>query len=344
MFPDVLFDWVFLKLEGKPWFAKKRLLKVLDGVVPHTDSSLRSFHSASLLVRKPGKFDKPFTELSRMIEQHGVVYVKPTEGIFVHNGWGIIKLEKTPEGLVMSSTASRSDEVMNVIIQFPSNSYKIIAGGKLLFPARTKEERRRQLARLASHNLYGNLAIERGLQIPKIDGKVWEIRTVVQSPNKEPEVVGPYAKLGSNELASNVSLGGHGLEAVKVISQVYSGMYPHKSPVEIGQLVQEFFTRANKIAVDATRAVNDDMKSTGKKLVPKFPERELYVRQAAVDITAEINTRTGKLDPFVMEYQYPDFAYSQFESSDPLGYRRFRHNEEKMVKQGRKTLKQFFNL
>jgi len=90
--------------------------------------------------------------------------------------------------------------------------------------------------------------------------------------------------------------------------------------------------------------LNNNLKDVGKRYISGFPEDELYIRQIAVDIAGVYNEGTKKLEPVIVEVQYPGFGYSELEKIDVEMSRRVTENFAKMARDGKKLLRQAFGL
>ena len=340
MYPDIFLDWIFKKA-GVDWSPKEYLLKALEGEVRRPASTFVRFRPKEQLVRKPNRNDFSVNALAKKLEKEGVVFLKPT-GMGAAEGWGITRIQKNEKGLII--TTGEGDTFRKLIEHLPTGYFKRVSERKLVIPLGRNKPLRNALGEIVWANYYPRHVAESEIRMPLYEGKKWEIRAIVQSPDRKPVVIGHVAKLGApSSIVSNIAQGGRGEESSKVVSGIYRSIYPHRTNAEIGALTTEFFHRANTEAEKSVGAINAHLKRMVTKYLSGFPLEEVYAREAAVDITAELNPRTGKLDPIIGEVQYPDFGgIHEFKTLDPLGFARYKKNQVTMAEKGKKALMRHF--
>ncbi|MDO8537935.1 MAG: hypothetical protein Q7S21_03545 [archaeon] len=342
MYPEIFFSWIFVKASGVSWYSKDQLYKAIEGKVRRPNSQFVNFKSAERLVRKPKRNDYPVNALAEKIERLGKIYLKPVH-FFASGGEGIITIEKKKNEIIIR--ASEKWVFERIVKTLPIGTFTTTPNKKIVIRLSANQSLKQVLRKIASSSVLGGSIIEEEIKAPLFKGRKWEIRTIVQSPEKKPEVIAHLAKIGAEaSIVSNINLGGHEIEASKVISEIYTTIYPKKSGQQIRTLTQEFFSRANAEAIKTVKAINSHTKNYARRYMHGFPESEMYMREIAIDIAGEFNPKTGKLDPVIGEAQV-DFGYGpEFEIIDPLGWKRFKENRAKMVDEGRKLLMKAFGL
>ncbi|AJF59536.1 MAG: hypothetical protein J4224_02150 [Candidatus Diapherotrites archaeon] len=343
MFPEVFFDWVFTKQGAKKWFSKQILYEIIKGKVRRPHSTFVSFRPRKELVRKPTRNDYAVNALADKIKREGSVFLKPT-GMMASEGWGIARIQKNGNTLVI--TVSEDTAFKSLAETLPLGSFRVAGDKKIEILLSRERSIQRVLGEISSARFAYRHIAEREIRMPLYEGRKWEIRTIVQSPERKPTVVGHFAKVGGDNIAANVALGGREEEASRVISGIYKTLYPHKTKAGIGVLASEFFRRANAEAEKAMGAINSHIQRMAEKYITGLPKSEFYAREAAVDITGELNPQTGKIEPVVGEVQYPIFggAETGLKKFDPVGYRRYKENRKGMVAQGKEVLMHAFGL
>ena len=70
--------------------------------------------------------------------------------------------------------------------------------------------------------------------------------------------------------------------------------------------------------------------------------KKIFVSRAGVDYTGEWDARTGKLEPVLVEYQYPSLGLDALQDADAIGFHRSEKTFEQMALEGHKTLERYF--
>ena len=343
LFPEVFFDWVFTKQAGRPWFSKQSLYEAIEGKVRRPHSVFVRFSSRKALVGKLSRNNHAVNALADKLEREGSVFLKPV-GMWSSEGGGIARIQKKGNRLVITASEDYTFKSLSNVL--PLGSFSAVGNRRIEIPLHRERPLRKVLGEISSAVFAFRHIAESEIRMPLYEGRKWEIRTIVQSPERKPVVVGHFAKVGGNTIVANVAKGGRMEESSGVISGIYRTLYPHKTKAEIGVLTSEFFERANPETEKSVEAVNSLIQRTAEKYITGFPKSELYAREAAVDITGELNPRTGKLEPVVGEVQYPAFGgvVAGLKKFDQLGYERYVKNRKSMVAQGKKVLMHAFGL
>jgi len=349
MFPDLFFHWIFITEGARGWFSKQNLYEAIEGRVRRPKANSVYFHTRKQLLRKPTRSNHAVSVLAEKLEREGTVFLKPT-GPFAGEAAGIARIQQKKGTLTI--TLTEESRVRSLAATLGQISFRVEGNRTITIPLNRTQSIRNVLRIITSsqfeqrNTFEQRNIVESEIRIPLYKGRKWEIRTVVQSPNREPEVVGHQAKLGAtNTIIANVGRGGKGAESSQIVTELYKVAYPKKSEAEIGALTTEFFRKANVEAEKSISALNKLIQGLGERYLSGFPKSELYAREAAVDISGEFNPRTGKMDPVVIEVQYPFFGGQEdFRTFDPLGYSRYKKNRKKMAQEGKNTLMRAFGL
>ena len=337
-YPDVyLFFELLSRFATKDPLLKGGLYKAIEGKVRRPESVMLWFQPLKEPLSNSTKNQKPVTDLAKMVEKEPV-FLK-TAGIFAHRGRGILRMEKQGEKLIIEES---EPDVLKLDID--GNTIKSITTTQVVVDLQ-RMPLIKVLENIAASSLHGRYIAEREIKVLPYKGHKWEIRTIVQSVDRAPRVVGSFAKIGKiTNIVSNIARGGKGEKSMEIIRGLYSEMYKGEQS-KITALTDEFFREANAMAVEATRALNRRLADLGRRYFGGIPKTEFYAREIAVDITAEFNPKTGKLEPIVGELQYPTFGYSpEFEQFDNSNYLKFLKNREKMTKEGKEVLRRAFGI
>jgi|GEM_PF-2075227 len=317
------------------WRTKHGLYQALEGRVRRPENISANFgYDEQQAVSSAAKLEK-------MLLRHGSVFVKPT----MHPEWGaegmgIVRMSLENEGL-------RAEFALDGHLHSAVNALERIINARKT-PLVKHTERNALSVSTDSIGLASVLqmvgpaafegmhAIEREVRAPLVDGGKPELRIIVQTVDGKTEIVSRFAKIGG-PIVSNIARGGTEANAKKTIYRIYRQRYPTADRRKITAMVDDFLKRADKEALKQKEALDLHLKRHLPKIAKGFPFNEIYARNVAADVMFEFNERTGKLEPFTVEIQYPTFGIGE-RKTDPRGFDRFRANLEKMKAQGQKVL------
>jgi len=336
--PDRFFSWVFKYETGDEWFDKAKLTEMVEGKVRRPRSM--HVHFPTKRLARPGKHKKAVDGLGRMLKREGSVYVK--RSVDSARGRKVARMRKSKGGLEIRTEDPELFEKLDRSV--PKRHKRDERKGQIMIRLGRGQKLQDVLHEVAAA-FSGPHIIEKEMAVPKYNGRTWEIRTIVQSPKGTPEVTGHYAKVGARgKVVSNLAMGGKGVKSKEVISGVYEERYPGKRPDEIKMLTDEFMGKLKREAVKAMKEVNRHNEGLRERYIPDFPEGGLHARHGAVDIAAEFDPRTGKLEPVVGEVQYPECGISGLRNADLEAWNRVNINKDKMAWKGKDMLFKAFGM
>ena len=342
--PDNFFISLLSKVAGQIIFSKGAVYRMLGDKVSRPESQLIKIQPIArfTLEKRRQKNQRPADDIVGLLKK-GPIFLKPVDNRG-SKGEGILRIENRGNFLNISWSYDAAKSILSRLkyeridyTRKTQNSIDIILGEHNGLP---------KLIGLVIEQLQGGRYIaEREINMPLFDGKKWEIRHIVQSPNGRSEITGSFAKVGkSDSIVANIAAGGSGASTKSVIKSVYRSIYSSISASELERLADEFIEKANKLSLKSVELLNNNLKDVGKRYISGFPEDELYIRQIAVDIAGVYNEGTKKLEPVIVEVQYPGFGYSELEKIDVEMSRRVTENFAKMARDGKKLLRQAFGL
>jgi len=336
--PDHFFSWVFKYETGDEWFDKAKLTEIVEGKVGRPRSMHVHFPTKRLV--RPGEHKKAVDGLERALEREGSVYVKRSADSA--RGRKVARMRRAGRGLEIRTDDPELFEKLDRSV--PKEYKRDKRKGQMIIRLGGGQKLQDALHRVAAA-FSGPYIIEKEMKVPRYGGRTWEVRTIVQSPKGVPEVTGHYAKLGAKgKVVSNIAMGGQGRKTEEVVSGVYRERYPGKRPDEINRLTDEFMGKLKREAIKAMGEVNSHNEGLRERYIPDFPEGGLHARHGAVDIAAEFDPGTGKLEPVVGEVQYPDCGISGLRDADPEAWNRVNENKDKMAWEGRNMLFKAFGM
>ncbi|VVB98925.1 YheC/D like ATP-grasp [uncultured archaeon] len=333
-FPDYLFSHALSNL-GVNAFSKKGTYIAL-GKYYRPSFQFINFSGPADNLRRLGT--GALEAIANKLKIHGSIFIKPLSGE-CHSGLGVMRLSLSKNGVEISCSFKHDYEKM--VKCLPSN-FSFRAQGQNSVLINLQGIRLENVLAPLFHGHRGAFIVEREIHSPLFNGRKWEIRFIVHADDKGPSVVSMAAKVANNKIASNItSFGGKSVEPVEVVAKVYKSLYPGLSRIAVMRLTEEFVIKSREVAQGATKKVNGYAEKLRAKYLPTFPKGGMNITECGVDIMAELNSITGRLEPKIVEFQYPDFGFRL--DSDVLGTRIRHNNLISFIKRGKEKLNKYFN-
>ncbi|MBW2998331.1 hypothetical protein KY321_02220, partial [Candidatus Woesearchaeota archaeon] len=130
--------------------------------------------------------------------------------------------------------------------------------------------------------------MEQEINIPKIDGKTWEIRQVNISRefNNPPVPLANYVKMGGNDYLGGLSKGGHGKDSREIVFQAYKQIRPYDSDEHLTNLTNEYLKEIEFKAIQVSELLSEYMTEVCREKLPELPFDEVNCDHLSTDFMA----------------------------------------------------------
>lgn len=307
-------------------FSKAGLYRAVEGHLTRPETHYFTLPPSDN--RTPEMVEELKNILSSTLDKHKAVYLKNATGSAGH---GLIKIIQDKTKLELK--IPHGDDIRDIGRGFEHMTYKnsddyIIfypGEGYITIPMKRPgiiQSADEILQALVQHGLpAGEYIAEAPINVPKYDGKTWEIRNVIVCPDKKPILAASYAKIGKGEDFSNIMLGGKPEDPKKVIQRIYDSIGKGGNT----DRVLTYLEKNNTMSIQASELLISYMKSLAEIHLDEGLAKMFYPREFSVDITGELN-ELGELQPILGEIQYPlrpQVSYiPELEQTDPEGLTR----------------------
>lgn len=320
-------------------FSKAGLYKAVEGRITRPEA--RYFILPDSNTRTSEEVTEIASSLAKTLDRNKAVYLKQSTGSGGHGLMKIIqegkKLElKIPHADYIRDIERGLDKMRNknsddFIISYPGEGYITIPTD---WPG-IKQPTDDILRALVMYGLpSGEYIQEAPIQVPKYNGKTWEIRNIILCPDRTPILVAQYAKVGKGEDFSNILLGGMPEVPKKVIEGVHDSNLIGKNGDT--DAVLSYLKENDTMSIQASELLISYMRSLAMKYLDPSLVEIFYPKEFSVDITGEVD-ENGKLRPVLGELQYPlrpEVSYiHELEKIDPEGLERIREAQKRIATQ-----------
>ncbi|MCB0320562.1 MAG: hypothetical protein KDD60_06505, partial [Bdellovibrionales bacterium] len=166
---------------------------------------------------------------------------------------------------------------------------------------------------LFEHVLEGVASLHSGLRIIEdtipiytVQGRTWEIRTVIQAPMNLPRVSAQLVKFSPDTFLNNWATGGGAVRADEFSQDLFTELYGSREFAAYGS--ELYLYRVQEQALQVFHCLNAYLREVFKRYLPNVPPEVCYIRELAVDSTGICDANSESfLMPVVIEPQYPYF-------------------------------------
>ena len=309
--PENFLNFVLTKHGINDVLSKRHLLEAIPDGYPRPACEYFN-HSVD-----PGSLEDAAGRIQERLASGKSLYLKPAGFFGAHGGRELVHLQPRGKDEIWIKYTNDLEPFLREQFSYDFSVHRRSERvGAVVFKGMA-ESRQKFLGNFISV-LVGDRVVEDEIAIYPIYGRKWELRVACLAPERETQVVARFCKLGGDDFAANISLGGQSTPPEKTIAALYRDKLPHLTASQIKSLTETFIYEADGLALGVVKAVNQKLPEWFGKYAT-FPAQTLFVRLAAVDITGVFDPVTERVRPIIMEVQYPQFGLTPDEDChDPI--------------------------
>ncbi len=295
-------------------------------------------HSREYLA-KPQSIASAVGPLSKMLSRGRAVFLKITEAtngsiVPIHRSQGVYRLEWN--GRTLAITAEEPETHKDLIKAIPK---KVIAGSQgntiMLKTNRSLNGLKKALAMLIANGKAikaGRYIAEFEVKQPLLNGRRWILRTVNAPIQGKRKTIATFT--WCTERGRKLTYESHSetMATEVLLRKLYRNIYPRAPPRKIERLVaetkREFEGQSNLIS----KITDAHLKADGQKYLPHLPEKQLIAKLFFVDFSGELNPKTGRIEPVLIE-AHPQASYYRLREIDKEAFIKVKIAEENALLQ-----------